>query len=152
VSVRVSLAGRVSIATDGVLIDEGRFPGRQGRLVFVYLVSEHGRPVFRDELAEVLWGDRPPATWEKALGGIASKLRALLGECGLNGAEVLTSAFGCYRLELPEGSWIDLVAAARGADAAEAALAAGKPDKAKAEAGRAASVARLPLLPGGDGA
>lgn len=151
-NLRVSLAGRVSIATDGVLIDEGRFPGRQGRLVFVYLVSEHGRPVFREELAEVLWGERPPATWEKALGGIASKLRALLSECGLSGAEVLTSAFGCYRIELPEESWVDLVAAARAADAAETALAAGRPGQAKAEARQAASIARLPLLPGEDGA
>jgi peptide/nickel transport system substrate-binding protein len=152
VNLRVSLAGRVSIASDGVRIDEGRFPGRQGRLVFVYLVIEHGRPVFREELAEALWGDRPPATWEKALVGIASKLRALFSECGLNGAEVLTSAFGCYRLELPEESWVDLEAAAHAADSAKTALAAGRPVTAKAEARQAASIARLPLLPGEDGA
>jgi YVTN family beta-propeller protein len=148
VNVRVSLAGRVSIAGDGIRIDEARFPGRQGRLVFAYLVSEHGRPVFREELAEALWGETLPATWEKALGGIASKLRALLSECGLNGVEVLTSAFGCYRLELPEGSWLDLVAAVRAADAAEASLAAGRPVEAKEEARQAASIARQPLLPG----
>src|SRR5438093_3930162 len=133
VSLKISLAGRVSISTDSVRIDEGRLPGRQGRLVFAYLVSERGRPVLRDELAEALWGETPPPTWEKALGGIASKLRALLGECGLDGAKALTSAFGCYRLELPEGSWVDLTAAAQGADAAEAALAAGRFDTAKAE-------------------
>jgi basic membrane lipoprotein Med (substrate-binding protein (PBP1-ABC) superfamily)/DNA-binding SARP family transcriptional activator len=152
VSLKVSLAGRVSISTDGVLIEEERLPGRQGRLVFAYLVSEHGRPVFRDELAEALWGGTPPARWEKALGVIASKLRALLGECGVDGAKVLTSAFGCYRLELPEGSWVDLLAAARGADEAEAALAGGQAEKAKAEASQAVVVARLPLLPGEDGA
>jgi peptide/nickel transport system substrate-binding protein len=152
VSLKISLAGRVSISTDGVLIDEERFPGRQGRLVFAYLVSEHGRPVTRDELAEALWGETPPATWEKALGGIASKLRALLGECGLDGAKVLTNAFGCYRLELPEGTSVDVVAATRGADAAEAALAAGDVDGARAEAREAAAVARLPLLSGEDGA
>ena len=32
-SVRVSLTGRVSIEARGVVIDEQRFPGRQGRLV-----------------------------------------------------------------------------------------------------------------------
>ncbi len=149
--IEISLAGRVSIRCNGVVIDEGRFPGRQGRLVFAYLVSERGRPVLRDDLAEAIWGETPPATWEKALGGIASKLRALLGECGLDGARALTSAFGCYRLELPEGSWVDLTAAAQGADAAEAALAAGDLDTAKAEAGRAAALARLPLLPGEGG-
>jgi YVTN family beta-propeller protein len=151
VGVEISLAGRVSIRCNGVLIDEGRFPGRQGRLVFAYLVTERGRPALRDDLAEAIWGDTPPATWEKALGGIASKLRALLGECGIDGAKALTSAFGCYRLELPEGSWVDLTAAAEGADAAEAALAAGDLDRAKAEASQAAALGRLPLLPGEGG-
>jgi YVTN family beta-propeller protein len=151
VSVKISLAGRVSIESNGVLIDEERFPGRQGRLVFVYLVSEHGRPVFRDELADALWGEKPPATWEKALGVIASKLRVLLGECGLDGAKALTNAFGCYRLELPAGSWVDLQAAAHSADQAAAALAAGRPEEAKAEATLAASLARLPFLSGEDG-
>ena len=151
-SVKISLAGRVSIESNGVLIDEERFPGRQGRLVFVYLVSEHGRPVFRDDLAEALWGESPPATWEKALGVIASKLRVLLGECGLDGAKALTNAFGCYRLELPAGSWVDLQAAARGVDDAATALAAGRPAEAKAEATLAASLARLPFLSGEDGA
>ena len=151
-SLEISLAGRVSIGGDGVLIEEERLPGRQGRLVFAYLVSEHGRPVTRDELAEAIWGETPPARWEKALGVIASKLRVLLGECGLDGAKVLTSAFGCYRLELPEGSWVDVEAAARAADDAEAALAEGRTEQAKAAASEAVRVARLPFLPGEDGA
>lgn len=149
---KVSLAGRVSISNDGVLIEEERLPGRQGRLVFAYLVSEHARPVTRDELAEALWGETPPARWEKALAVIASKLRALLGECGIDGAKALTSAFGCYRLELPEGTWIDILAGARAADEAEAALAAGHAERARSEATTAVSIARLPLLPGEDGA
>src|SRR4029079_7555526 len=118
----VSVAGRLSIRSDGVLIDEERFPGRQGRLVFAYLVAGEGRPVLRADLAEALWGEALPATWEKALGVIASKLRALLGECGLDGGRALTAAFGCYGLTLPEGTWVDIVAAAQAADAAEAAL------------------------------
>ena len=89
----VSLTGRVSIRANGVLIDEERLPGRQGRLVFAYLVSENGRAVTRDELAEALWGEEPPPTWEKALGVIASKLRALLAECGIDGAKALSSTF-----------------------------------------------------------
>ena len=151
-TLRVSLAGRVSIDSGAVVIDEERLPGRQGRLVFAYLVIEQGRSVTRDELADALWGETLPATWEKALGVIASKLRVLLGECGLDGAKVLASAFGCYRLELPEGTWIDVVAAARGVAEAEAALAADEPERAKAEAKQAASLARPQLLPGEEGA
>jgi Transcriptional regulatory protein, C terminal len=99
---KVFLGGRIVVEGDGVLIDEEHFPGRQGRLLFAYLVAEQGRPVPRDELAEALWGDAPPATWEKALTVVVSKLRALLAEHGVNGPNTLTSAFGCYRLHLPE--------------------------------------------------
>ena len=42
---------------------------------------------------------------------LVSKLRALLDECGLDGSSALTDAFGCYKLTLPPGSWIDVAAA-----------------------------------------
>jgi len=84
---------------DGVVIDEARFPGRQGRLLFAYLVAEQGRPVPRDELAEALWGDRPPATWDKALSVIVSKVRGLLTSSGVDGQRALTGAFGRYLRE-----------------------------------------------------
>jgi branched-chain amino acid transport system substrate-binding protein len=149
--VKVFLAGRVAIETDGVVIDEGRFPGRQGRLLFAYLVAEEGRPVPRDELAEALWGESPPTTWEKALSVLVSKLRGLLGHCGVDGANVLTSAFGCYRLDLPAESWVDVIAAADAAQEAEAALAAGDFENARAAAALAESLVRKPFLPGEDG-
>jgi DNA-binding SARP family transcriptional activator len=54
--------------------------------VFAYLVVEQSRAVPRDELAAVLWGETPPATWDKALAGIVSKLRGLLAKGGIDGA------------------------------------------------------------------
>ena len=48
------LAGRVALEADGTLIGEERFPGRQGRLLFAYLVAEQGRPVPHDELAALI--------------------------------------------------------------------------------------------------
>ena len=148
---KVFLAGRVVVETDGVVIDERRFPGRQGRLLFAYLVAEEGRAVPRGELAEALWGEEPPSTWDKALSVLVSKLRVLLGENGIDGASALTGAFGCYRLELPEGTWVDVLAAASGAHAAEEALAAGELERAKAAAALAESLVRQPFLPGDDG-
>src|SRR5262245_60549921 len=148
---RVSLLGRVSLETDWGVVDEARFPGRQGRLLFAYLVAERGRAVPRDELAEALWADAPPPTWDKALTGIVSKLRALLSDQGVDGASALTAAFGCYRLELPEGTWVDVLAAATAADEAAAALAAGDLDKAKDDAALAESLLLEPFLPGEDG-
>ena len=149
---KVFLVGRVAVETDGVVIDERRFGGRQGRLLFAYLVAEEGRAVPRGELAEALWGERPPARWEKALSVLVSKLRVLLGETGIDGARALTGAFGCYRLELPEGSWVDVLAAASAAHEAERALATGALERAKSAGALAESLVGQPFLPGDDGA
>jgi YVTN family beta-propeller protein len=144
---KVFLTGRVAAEANGHVLDEGRFPGRQGRLLFVYLVAAGSRPVPTDELADAIWGGTPPATWEKALTVIASKLRGLVAEDGIT----LTNAFGCYRLDLPEGAWVDLFAAAGGAQDAEEALAADELDRARAAAESAESLARRPFLSGEDG-
>jgi YVTN family beta-propeller protein len=144
---KVFLTGRVAAEANGRVLDEAHFPGRQGRLLFAYLVAAQSRPVPRDELADAIWGESPPATWEKALTVIASKLRGLVAQDGIT----LTNAFGCYRLDLPEGTWVDLFAAASGAQDAEEALAAGELDQARAAAESAESLARRPFLAGEDG-
>ena len=150
-NVRISLTERLAIDADGVSLDEQRFPGRQGRIVFAYLAAQKGRPVPRDELAELLWGEELPATWEKALRVLMTKLRALLEECGIDGSTALTSAFGCYQLTLPAGTWIDVDAAVEAVERAEAALAAGDLDEARSKASSAADLARRTFLPGEGG-
>ena len=148
---KVFLVGRVAVESDGVVIDDARFPGRQGRLLFAYLAAEQGRPVPKDELAEAIWGEAPPPTWDKALTGVVSKVRALLASDGIDGGSALTGAFGCYRLDLPAGTWVDVIAATDAVAEAEAALAAGDPHVARAAAGEAASLTRQAFLPGEDG-
>ena len=133
-----------------MVLDEHRFPGRQGRLLFAYLVTEQGRPVPRDELAEALWGDAPPATWDKALTVIVSKLRGLLANGGGDATATLTSAFGCYRLALPEGTWVDVLEAAQAKQEAEQALAADDLEETRSAASRAVALLRRPFLPGED--
>lgn len=51
-------------------------------MAFAYLVGERHRPVARDELADVVWGERLPPSWDGALSVLISKLRRL-GELGL---------------------------------------------------------------------
>jgi DNA-binding SARP family transcriptional activator/basic membrane lipoprotein Med (substrate-binding protein (PBP1-ABC) superfamily) len=148
---KVFLAGRIAVEAEGVVIDERHFPGRQGRLLFAYLVAAHGRQVPRDELAGVLWGDAPPATWDKALSVLVSKLRAVLAESGVDGARALTAAFGCYQLDLPEATWVDVLAAESAANEADGFLEADEPESATAAAALAESVTRNPFFPGDDG-
>ncbi len=149
-NVRISLTERLTVEANGATVDEQRFPGRQGRIVFAYLAAQNGRPVPRDELADLLWDEDLPATWIKALGVLMTKLRALLAECGIDGSTALTSAFGCYQLTLPAGSWIDVDAALEALERAEAELAVGDLIEAKAQAATAASLARRIFLPGED--
>jgi len=55
---RIYVTGRVAVEVDGqVVIDERQFRGKQGRLLFVYLVIERSRTVAKEELASVLWPD-----------------------------------------------------------------------------------------------
>src|ERR1700751_89398 len=138
------------VEANGACLDEERFPGRQGRILFAYLAAQKGRPVPRDELADLLWHDELPATWEKALGVLMTKPRAVLEECGIDGSSALTSAFGCYKLSLPTGSWIDVDAALEALERGEAELAVGDVSEAKAQAGTAAALARRIFLPGED--
>ena len=142
---------RLAVEANGTRLDEQRFPGRQGRILFAYLAAQKGRPVPRDELAELLWGDELPPTWEKALRVLMTKLRALLEECRIDGSTALTSAFGCYQLTLPAGAWIDIDAAADALERAEAALVNGDLDEARSQGSSATALARRSFLPGEDG-
>ncbi len=51
---RIQLCGTTVIEADGERI-EGRLPGRQGRILFAFLVLNRDRPSSRSELAEAVW-------------------------------------------------------------------------------------------------
>jgi DNA-binding SARP family transcriptional activator/streptogramin lyase len=108
-------------------------------------------PVPRDELGEVLWESFPPATWEKALRVLVSKLRKVLAESFTDSATDLTAAFGCYRLDLPPESWVDILTAENAAQEAEDLLAADELDAAIIAATLAESLLRQPFMPGDNG-
>jgi DNA-binding SARP family transcriptional activator len=150
-SVRVSLAGRLEVETDGRKLDATHLPGRQGRVVLAYLVAERDRPVPSEELAEAVWGSMPPPTWRPALRGAVSKVREFLEELELPADDMLTSSSGCYRLVLPGDATVDVELAAGEAEAAERALADGDLEHALRAAGTARALAGRPLLPGQEG-
>ena len=90
----------------------GRTPSCDTTVAWTFFEGE-SRRAFMSQLPvdDATWArGRGWALW-KALSVLASKLRGLLTDCGLDGSNVLTSAFGCYRLELPEESWVDVIAA-----------------------------------------
>ena len=73
---------------------EGRLPGRQGRLLFAYLVLNRHRTVGRDELIEALWADEFPSAAVNGLNALVSKLRKVLGAGTLDGRTGLRLCLG----------------------------------------------------------
>lgn len=147
---RIYLTSQVRVEHADVLIGERDLPGRQGRVALALLVAERDRPVTRDELAEELWLDQPPAAWDKAIMAVVSKLRAALRRAGLGDAALATS-LGCYQLRMPSDTWVDIEAAADAVHRAETALAVGDPRAAYPWAYVAYQVGRRPFLAGEDG-
>ena len=148
---RVYVTGRVEIESGEKLVREQQFPGRQGRIIFAYLVCHWQRAVTREELADALWPESLPGSWEAALHALVSKLRGLLK--GVVGPEAinLTSAFGSYYLHVGTDVWIDREAAAEAIDEAEGLLRAGDIKGAWPLSNIAAITARRPFLAGEDG-
>lgn len=147
---RIYLTGATCLLRPETLIRAERFPGRQGRLAFAYLVIERARPLPRDELAAVLWPDIPPAAYEVGMSAVISKTRALLVDAGLD-RQALQAADGCYRMEFPPATWLDTEVAHKAVHEAEVALRADAHAEAYAPAAVAAAILRRPFLPGADG-
>ncbi len=148
-AVKVQLLGRLVIDVDGAHADIAHLGGL-GRTAFAYLLLERRRPVPRDELADVLWGEDLPPTWTSALRGVLSRLRAALATVGLPPGEVLRSQFGCYQLLLPDDVQIDVEEVVRVVESAPQ-----DPDMAPAEVrqalARAVDLASRQFLPGAGG-
>ncbi|MDP8911900.1 MAG: DNA-binding protein [Actinomycetota bacterium] len=112
---RVQLCGRVTVELAGRRI-ENELPGRQGRLLFVFLAANRARELRRDELVDALWPRAAPANVDAAVSALLSKLRRVVGPDRLDGR-------GAVRLVLPEDGWVDLEAATEALHRAESALA-----------------------------
>ncbi len=113
-ALRIQICGPLVIEREGQRL-EARLPGRQGRLLFTYLVIHRHRQIPRDELAEALWREPDPAAIDTRLNPLLSKLRRVLGADAVDGRSTL-------RLHLPR-AWIDLEAATEAIHRAESSVA-----------------------------
>jgi SARP family transcriptional regulator, regulator of embCAB operon len=113
-SLRIQICGPLAVDCDGQRLEAG-LPGRQGRLLFTYLVANRHRQVPRDELAEALWREPDPVAADTRLNPLLSKLRRVLGHEAVDGRSLL-------RLNLPR-AWVDLEAATEAIHRAESAVA-----------------------------
>jgi SARP family transcriptional regulator, regulator of embCAB operon len=138
---RIQICGPLVVERAGERL-EGRLPGRQGRLLFVYLVINRHRPVPRDQLAEALWKEPDPAAVDARLNPLLSKLRRVFGADAVDGRSTL-------RLSLPD-AWVDLEAAVDAIHRAESAVAQQEWTRAWGPVLAALFVAERDFLPGED--
>jgi class 3 adenylate cyclase len=137
---RIQLCGRLTARIEGRRVEEG-LPGRQGRLLFVYLAVHRRRPATRSELMQALWPDRLPAAADTALSALLTKLRGVLGPGAVVGKQDV-------RLVLPADAWIDLEAANEGLHRATSAVAQHDWARAWGPSRVALHVAQRGFLPG----
>jgi SARP family transcriptional regulator, regulator of embCAB operon len=111
---RVQICGTLVIERDGQRLDR-MLPGRQGRLLFAYLVVNRHRLASRGEVAEALWREPDPAAVDARLNPLLSKVRRILGSNSVDGRSAV-------RLCLPD-AWIDLEVATEAIHRAESSVA-----------------------------
>lgn len=148
---RIYLSGRLTIDHGDLRVGPDEFPGQQARVAFAMLTGERSDPVARATIAEALWPNELPPSWDTALSSIVSKLRSLLNRAGLDGAKVLSTRDGAHELRLPRDTWVDHEVAADSIHEAEAALRAGDPGRAYGPSAVAHHIARRPFLSGEQG-
>jgi len=138
---RIQVCGRLTVELQGRRLEDS-LRGRQGRLLFAYLVLNRDRPVRRDELADALWaGSGAPPAYESLLAPPLSRLRKALGPGVLEGRTELA-------LNLPADTVVDWELARESVPRARRALDAGDLQVAWEAAGAAIEIADRGLLPG----
>jgi SARP family transcriptional regulator, regulator of embCAB operon len=113
--VRIQMCGSLALEIAGVR-RETELPGRQGRLLFIYLVLHRHENLARTTLIDALWPTGAPDAAEIAVNALLSKLRAVVGPDALGSR-------GSVQLRLPADTTVDLEVATDAIHRAESAYA-----------------------------
>jgi DNA-binding SARP family transcriptional activator len=146
----LQVLGAVAVRDGPTTVTEGDLGGRRSRVALARLALAGGRPVTKAQLADALWDDQPPATWDTALRVVIGRIRAALGP--LTPQCDITTTSGGYKLVVHGSFTVDLDGALELVDTARTALAAGRAAEAEIGARQARAVLNRSFLVGVDGA
>lgn len=140
-ALRIQLCGPLVIERDEQRLDR-QLPGRQGRLLFAYLVCHRHRPARRAELIDAIWPEQAPTATDNALNALISKLRRVLGASAVDGRASIQLQLG--------DAWVDVEVATEAVHRAESAAAMHDWIRAWGPAQVALFTARREFLPADD--
>lgn len=100
---RIQLCGPFVVELRGERV-ESLVPGKQGKVLFAFLVLNRHRSIERDELLDLLWAQMLPMASESSLNAIISRLRKAVGPEVLQGRSAV-------RVVLDSESFVDVEAA-----------------------------------------
>ena len=100
-ALEVTLGGGLHVLTPFGRLEGANLHSGRAEVAFARMAMEAGRRVSREALADAIWDDHWPASWESALRNVIVTLRRWLGTAGLDGAAILRTVTDGYRLALP---------------------------------------------------
>jgi SARP family transcriptional regulator, regulator of embCAB operon len=108
--VRITLAGGLTIHHRGHDLGWAELRSRRAEIAFTRLAIGAGQTVSRRALAEAIWDEHSPASWESALRTTIATLRRWLRVGGLGASVEIATVGDGYRLTLTPGTEVDLTA------------------------------------------
>jgi YVTN family beta-propeller protein len=142
--IQFRVLGPLQALRDGAPLSLG---GAQQRAVLAFLLTERERAVSVDEIADALWGERPPAGYATTIQTYVFRLREVLEPERAKGGPpgVLVTEPGGYRLKIdPEA--VDAARFERRIESGESFVARGLPAEGAADLRRALSLWRGSVL------
>jgi DNA-binding SARP family transcriptional activator len=97
--IQVQLIGATQVVTPARVLVGRDFGGVKPRQLLELLALEHGTPVSKDRLAELLWDGCPPGSWTTTLEGYLSLLRGRLEPGVPARSSVIRTVAGGYVLD-----------------------------------------------------
>ncbi|HEX6236243.1 MAG TPA: AAA family ATPase [Acidimicrobiales bacterium] len=149
-AVEITIVGEVGARCAGEAAVR-RLAGAHPRTALAVLAIERPHGVRREDLADVIWPEGPPATWDSALRTVISRVRRFLASALGSGDDPVLARQGRYYLRLPDGTTIDVEVAEDEVVAARRALSSGDLATARAAAESAALRLAGDVLPGAAG-
>ncbi|MDT4969954.1 MAG: hypothetical protein QOG22_97 [Pseudonocardiales bacterium] len=142
--IQFCLLGPLQVSRDGTPASLG---GAQQRAVLAFLLSERERAISVDEIADALWGERPPPGYAATIQTYVFHLREVLEPHRAKGEPpaVLVTAPGGYRLKVDPGA-VDAAEFESLIESGESFVDRGMPAEGAADLHRALSLWRGPVL------